>query len=519
MTKKIFFLIAVGIAGITLFGCQEDNFGVYYVDANTGNDNASGTSAESPWKTLSKVSSTTFQPGDQILFKAGSVWNERLVLSGSGTEKNPIIIDKYGDGNKPIFNGGGGSESLPTVLLENEEYWEINNLEITNSNGSIATYQSDLWGIRVNVTEAGEFNHIYIRNCYIHAVGSDVPEAKSGGKLAGGIYVTVESPPESPAWYNDLKIQNNEIGGESGGDLVGGLGIATNSTHGELDKDKDRKPFLNVVISNNIVGPTGRNNVIIRVSDGAVVEHNLLRDAGRFSKGHSIFNFNTTNLTVQYNEAFGNTGPAGEADRGAFDADYNARNTYYQYNYSHDNNWGFAFMKKGINENPVFRYNISENDKLAVYFYGFEEQKGPQRAQVYNNTHYVSSGHKIEVFKDRTAANTDFYNNIFYFQDSASWGSKTPVNCTFENNAYFNIGVKGSNAVVSDPKLVKPGHGDQRIDWSDYPDVLTGYQLQPMSPCIDAGKKVADNGEQDFWGNPLYNGSPDIGAYEFTLNN
>ena len=164
----------------------------------------------------------------------------------------------YGAGNKPIFNGGGGSGSLPTVLLENEEYWELNNLEITNTNGSISTYQSDLWGIRVNVTQGGEFNHIYIRNCYIHAVGSDVPEAASGGKLAGGIYVTVESPSGSPAWYNDVKIQNNVVGGNTGGDLVGGLGIATQSTHGRLNQGADRKPLLNFEVSVNQT--TGRHS-------------------------------------------------------------------------------------------------------------------------------------------------------------------------------------------------------------------------------------------------------------------
>lgn len=488
----------------------------YYVDASGGNDDANGTSQSTAWRTLSKVNSFTFQPGDQILFKAGSVWNERLSLNGSGVAGNPIVVDMYGAGNKPIFNGGGGSGSLPTVLLENEEYWELNNLEITNTNGSISTYQSDLWGIRVNVTQGGEFNHIYIRNCYIHAVGSDVPEAASGGKLAGGIYVTVESPSGSPAWYNDVKIQNNVVGGNTGGDLVGGLGIATQSTHGRLNQGADRKPFLNVVVSDNIVGPTGRNNIIIRVSDNAIVEHNLLREAGRFSKGHSVFNFNTENLIVQYNEAYGNTGPASDADRGGFDADYNARDTYFQYNYSHDNNWGFAWMKRGINENAVFRYNISQDDKLAIYFYGFDSDPGPQNALAYNNTHYVSSNLNVEVFKDRTAQNTNFYNNIFYFEGSGSWGSGTPNNCTFENNAFYNISTRGTNFVTADPQLVNGGNGGQEIDWSNYPNVLTVYHLQSGSPCIDAGRTVANNGGQDFWGNSLYNGAPDIGAHEFT---
>jgi hypothetical protein len=43
---------------------------------------------------------------------------------------------------------------------------------------------------------------------------------------------------------------------------------------------------------------------------------------------------------------------------------------------------------------------------------------------------------------------------------------------------------------------------------------LSGYELQPASPAIDAGTTVENNGGRDFWGNPLYNGTPDIGAYE-----
>ena len=69
----------------------------YYVDANNGNDANSGTSPEQAWKSLTKVTATTFQPGDEILLKSGCVWNgEWLWPKGSGTEQAPIRIDKYG---------------------------------------------------------------------------------------------------------------------------------------------------------------------------------------------------------------------------------------------------------------------------------------------------------------------------------------------------------------------------------------------------------------------------------------
>ncbi|UXP33873.1 DNRLRE domain-containing protein [Reichenbachiella agarivorans] len=491
----------------------------YYIDAVAGNDANAGTSASAPWKTLQKVSTHTFNPGEKVLFKAGSVWNERLSLHGSGIEGSPIVVDMYGTGNKPVFNGGGGSGGNPTVLLENEEYWEINNLEITNSDGT-ATYQSDLWGIRVDVTEAGEFNHIYIRDCYIHMINGEVPllDAPNEGKETGGIYVTVSSSSSKPAWYRDLKIQNNRIGGEVGGDLVSGLGIATESTHGRIQLGEERKLFQEVVVSENVVGPTGRNNCVVRVSENALVEHNLFKDAGQFMTGHSVYNFNTYNFVIQYNEAYGNVGPSTDKDRGGYDADYQAQNTYIQYNYSHDNNWTLGIMKRETNENVVFRYNIAQNDKMSIFRYGFNTDRGLTDAHVYNNTFYVSADYNIEVFGIRTALNTEFYNNIFYFENEATWGTSSqglPINCTFENNSFYNLAPKGSNYITTNPQLVDPGTGGSDIDWNDYPNILLGYKLMATSPCIDAGKVIENNGGRDFWGNTLYNGAPDIGAHEF----
>jgi len=79
-------------------------------------------------------------------------------------------------------------------------------------------------------------------------------------------------------------------------------------------------------------------------------------------------------------------------------------------------------------------------------------------------------------------------------------GGKEPINCTFENNAFYNISSRGTNAVTTDPLLSAPGTGGSDIDWVDYPNVLTGYQLKPGSSCIDAGKVIANNGEERLLG-------------------
>ncbi|NIU55196.1 MAG: hypothetical protein GWN67_01950, partial [Phycisphaerae bacterium] len=63
-------------------GSSEDSgANSYYVDSQNGDDNNTGTSEDSPWKTLDKVSSMTFQPGDNIYFKRGSSYEGSVTIN------------------------------------------------------------------------------------------------------------------------------------------------------------------------------------------------------------------------------------------------------------------------------------------------------------------------------------------------------------------------------------------------------------------------------------------------------
>lgn len=85
----------------------------YYVDATYGNDTWSGIlpdaqGTDGPWKTTKKVNGVTFVAGDQVLFRCGEVWRERLTISGSGSSTNPVTYSSYGTdcstSNKPAIN-------------------------------------------------------------------------------------------------------------------------------------------------------------------------------------------------------------------------------------------------------------------------------------------------------------------------------------------------------------------------------------------------------------------------------
>src|SRR3954451_13814689 len=145
----------------------------YYVDSIGGSDSNDGKSPDTPWKSLTNVNNTIFQPGDHLLFKTGSEWNgEQLSPKGSGTNGSPIVIDMYGGlGTKPKFNGAGAVDS--TVDFLNQQYWEINNLEITNTAAGAPSDSSklgDLRGIHVAGKDAGVLKHFYIKNVYVHDV-------------------------------------------------------------------------------------------------------------------------------------------------------------------------------------------------------------------------------------------------------------------------------------------------------------------------------------------------------------
>ena len=69
----------------------------YYVDSENGNadKNATGTSKDDAFKTLAQVNAVNLEPGDQVLFKKGSVFNGQALHftkedSGSATAK--VII-------------------------------------------------------------------------------------------------------------------------------------------------------------------------------------------------------------------------------------------------------------------------------------------------------------------------------------------------------------------------------------------------------------------------------------------
>ncbi|SEG67068.1 DNRLRE domain-containing protein [Paenibacillus sp. UNC499MF] len=510
----------------------------YYVDSAAGNDANNGTSQAQAWKTLAKVNATTFQPGDQILFKSGGIWNGQLWPKGSGANGSPIVIDKYGSGSKPVINGGGSSfnqtvynstktYNTGTVFLRNQEYWEINNLEVTNDdnfsveNNDSAAFRAGIFVV-IDANESDRvYNHIYIRGNDVHDVdGSNNAGPKENGGIITVIQGTASTSTRTYARFNDVRIENNTIRKV---DRVGIRAAAhSNYVNDDSFSTTSTRTYgnwnTNVYIGHNNLEDVGGDSIILRDTDGALVEYNV---ANRF--GTRVASTNAIaaiwlavakNTVLQYNEAFG--GPASNQDGCAWDFDLYLENTTYQYNYSHDNPMGHVLMM-GTNKNDVMRYHISQNEGNIIRHFNANEATP---ASIYNNVFYYNgAAHKVIGGNDATKTGYQFMNNIFYntnpsvatnWGTSANWGQTS-----FSNNIFYEAsGTHSANEPsdpgkrTADPAFVNPGGAGTGLS------TAAAYRLKAGSPALNAGKLIADNGGKDYFGGAVSaTAVPNIGAY------
>lgn len=117
---------------LLVFSLGVSRAATYYI-SNSGNDSNTGLTTAQAWKTLNKVNSWTFKPGDQILFQRGSTFYGSLTVKSSGTASNPITYGAYGTGNNPVITG---FTTVPSWKNLGNNIWEstdaVSTLETCN---------------------------------------------------------------------------------------------------------------------------------------------------------------------------------------------------------------------------------------------------------------------------------------------------------------------------------------------------------------------------------------------------
>lgn len=478
----------------------------YYVDSGAGSDDASGTSESQAWKSLDKVNSVVYQPGDRILFKAGSVYVGHLYPAGSGIEGAPVVIDMYGTGVKPMIIGDGRNEAI--LSLKNQPYWEINNLDLNGANIPGIKY-----GINIIVQDYGQLEHIYIRDNYLHDISGDLTN-----KANGGIFLTI-SGTAIKSWFHHVRIENNTVR------HTDRTGITLDAFRSWEDKRLGTYepgtwvPCTDVVIRGNFLDDIGGDGIVMKSCEGGLVEYNTAKNcnARATDANVAIWVYNSNNCIMQYNEAY-NTRYTHDGE--GFDVDSFSENTLVQYNYSHDNEGGFMLIcapgdaGTGVSgfytQDTVVRYNISQNDgNLGVIFSG-----NSYRSYVYNNTFYIGQGSKTNIVDTFNWGawpyECYFYNNLIYNLGTGDYRVEE-ADITFSNNLMYGnhpmSEPEDPNKITDDPMLVAPGSGGIGM-WT-----VDGYMLKAGSPAIGTGMAIPDAGSRDYYGFAIDEQNPNIGAY------
>jgi hypothetical protein len=487
----------------------------YYIDSEKGDDKNDGTCPEKAWKTLNRVNTTVYVPGDKILFKAGTSYTGQLKPKGSGESGLPISIDKFGQGPRPRIDGRGAV--LDTLLLANVEYWHVSNLEITNLGPTRTDWRT---GVKVLADSCGTLNQIHLKNLYVHDVNGSLDKSKEGC----GIFWQCKG--DVPSRFNDLLIENCHLVRTDRNGICGRSSFT--------DRSGNWFPSLNVVIRGNLIEDCGGDCIKPWGCQGCLVEYNVVHGGRQRCDDYAagIWPWSSDDTVIAFNEV---SHIKGTKDGQGFDSDYNCRNTLFQYNYSHDNDGGFMLICGPAVSSwsvgtigTIIRYNISQNDKARTFHITGASVKN---TCIYNNLIYVGPDLNIPLtlYSDWEGwpDNTRFYNNIFYaegtvrysyttarnpdgtYKDELGFGKST--NNIFLNNVFYGNHInppKDPNAITTDPMLIKPGIGTNGFA------SLEGYKLQDSSPCIAAGTPIPEDGGRDFWGNELpAAGRPDIGPY------
>ena len=533
----------------------------YYVDSKGGNDSNDGTSESKAFKTLDKVNGLNLEPGDTVLLKKGSVFEDqalKFTKEDSGTAEAPVKVSTYGEGKRPQINTNGhGQWELnygnpldnqnhkwkgtvsSSILIEDAEYLEIEGLELTNDRESSTDTEKDKkyndadamdrTGVAGVAKDNGTVDHIVLNDLYIHDVTGNVYNKHMTN---GGIYFIVAKPTNEGetgiARYNDIQIRNCSL------DTVNRWGIAVGYTYqwrqfttGALsDATMAKYGSSNVVIENNYLNHVGGDAITTMYLDRPLIQYNVSENAAEqintkdYSKNQpsldangnpngtqgvgagrvaaGIWPWKCKNAIFQYNECFKTLNAAsGNGDGQPWDADY-GDGTNYQYNYSHGNTASTIMFCGPESVNNTFRYNISQNEDMGP----LDPAGNSGNCQVYNNTFYIKEG--LNTIWHRSHGNggpVDMENNIFYFAGNtqATVNNWNPSgNKTFSNNLFYNV-----STYPNDANAVKVNAGTE---------VLVNPGSGPDSVAVDKAARKHENPTEKtvFDGYKLAENSPAI---------
>ena len=101
----------------------------YYVDSACGDNANSGMSPAAAWRDFTPVNGRTLGPGERLLLRRGSVFNQELALSARGTPEAWAEIGSYGEGARPVIRRNWDIDERCS-LIESPDYLVVRGLTV-----------------------------------------------------------------------------------------------------------------------------------------------------------------------------------------------------------------------------------------------------------------------------------------------------------------------------------------------------------------------------------------------------
>lgn len=390
----------------------------YFIDSQNGKDSNDGISTDSPWKSFLNLEVRTLKPGDVIRFKRGSKFSGTLLIAGSGTKENPIILSDY------------GSQDLSAPAFTNQVF----NPEI-NQYGNCIRLKGDF---------------IIVENLYFHDTVADLNE-DAGSFLTmwelGAIYIEKNS--------KNCIVRSNEI-------YNCGVGIKSYGPYAKIENNY-------IHDCNRVLKKWGWGPIAIWLgADYQEVSYNR------------IINYSAVNPNITWGPnsyGGGADGGAIEID----DARNPKSNISIHHNYSRDNQGFIEVTWKDVEKNPNYQdfsihHNVSDDYQQFIALW-----RGAH-CKIENNTIIRRKVNENEwgVFNmTQPSSKNKIRRNIIVTEKNVvvfNVGMKNNISplTIIENNLYWanaedlKIGFEGPGnlPLFTNPEFLRYHRGKNKIDFS-----------------------------------------------------
>jgi len=506
-----------------------DTPNIIYVDAEEGNDVASGLSPAEAWKTLERAGQHFFKSEDKLVFRRGSAFKGSLFVKHLKNSNARFEIGSYGTGNLPVLDAEGNE--YYTLKIFNQPDILIQDLEITNFSEEVPVIRR---GIFCHAEDAGEIKNVHFKGLKLSNINGSLTTDDGDllGKSSCGIFSEITGN-NVPTRWNGYTMENCHFY------RVDRHGAANQSTwqNRTLTTNTNWHPSLNMHFKGNTFEECASDGLIVRVAHKPIMEYNLFTRCSYKLSGNACFSFNTDSAIWQFNESRYTIYQTGDHDAGGFDSDYKSKHTIIQYNYSHNNEYGGILITGGpssyggFNEGTLVRHNIFYNNG----HHGIRLSGMVTNCRIYNNTSYNDDNTKeptqpydeygnfrMHYHKNWGGwpSNTRYSNNIYYYLNSKKRGVQDLSTSSSPGTVFSHNLIHGTNigSYPNDAKALRadPLFAQDVTTAGEGLNEMKKFMLRSGSPCIDYGTSITGAATVDFAGNQVpINGIPDLGAFEY----